>query len=397
MIGVREQTEMLKRGAAEIVPEAAFLEKLEGSVATGRPLKVKLGIDPTAQYVTLGWAVVLRKLRQFQDLGHDIILVIGDFTAMIGDPSGRNRTRPRLSEEEVAAYAERCLEQIFLILDSDLTTVVRNSEWLSPIGFERVIELASKVTVAQILEREDFATRLEQQRPLSLHEILYPLCQAYDSVALEANLEMGGIDQKFNILMGRELQREFGQEPQVGFFMPLLVGLDGKAKMSQSLDNYVGIVEEPQEMFGKLMSINDDLMRDYFVLCTDMVENDIETILLEHPMDAKKRLASEIVGIYHGALEAQKAQGGFEQVFSQRELPDCMPEVPMESGDLEVVDLLRKCTLVNSNNEARRLIEQGGVEINGVRIGDVRMKVTVKAGDVVRVGKRRFTRIIIAD
>jgi tyrosyl-tRNA synthetase len=402
MLPAEEQFKLLKRGAAEIVPEDEFLEKLKRSVATNKPLKVKLGLDPSVPDLHIGHAVVLRKLRQFQDLGHEVIIIIGDFTAMIGDPTGRIKTRPQLSREEVERNAQTYAQQYCTILDPAKTKVTFNSEWLSKLSFEDVIRLASQVTVAQLLEREDFSKRLREGHELRLHEILYPLCQAYDSVVLNADVEMGGVDQKFNILMGRELQRRLGQEPQVGFFMPLLVGLDGKEKMSKSLGNYVGITEHPKEMFGKLMSIPDELMRDYFILCTDVPEEEVERILDGHPMEAKKRLAWEIVRIYHGEDAANSAKEEFERVFSRRELPKdaydfvvSLSELGEEDGKLQLAKLLRAIGAASSNREAHRLIEQGAVEINGKRITDRFAKVEVKTGDIMRFGKHRWVRLVV--
>lgn len=403
MLPAEEQFQLLKRGAIEIVPEDEFMAKLKRSVATGQPLRVKLGLDPSVPDLHIGHAVVLRKLRQFQDLGHEVIIIIGDFTAMIGDPSGKVKTRPQLSREEVERNAQTYADQYCRILDRDKTRVVFNSEWLAPLTFEDVIHLAARVTVAQVLEREDFAKRLAEGRELRLHEILYPLCQAYDSVALKADVEMGGLDQKFNILMGRELQKQMGQEPQVGFFMPLLIGLDGKEKMSKSLGNYVGITEPPDEMFGKIMSITDDMMRDYFILCTDVPEVEIDEILRGHPMEAKKRLAWEIVRIYHGEGAANTAKEEFERVFSRREVPSDIPEVVVSIGSfrnaegdkLPLVDLLRAIGLAPSKNEARRLITQGAVEINGTRITDPFAHVKIHTGDIIRVGKRRWAKVVV--
>ncbi|MCS7254543.1 MAG: tyrosine--tRNA ligase [Armatimonadota bacterium] len=402
MLPAEVQFHILKRGSVEIVPEDEFLEKLKRSVATGKPLIVKLGLDPSVPDLHIGHSVVLRKLRQFQDLGHEVVIIIGDFTAMIGDPSGQVKTRPQLSREEVERNARTYAEQYCKILDRSKTKVTFNSEWLSKLSFEEVIKLASNVTVSQVLEREDFSRRLRSGSELRLHEILYPLCQAYDSVVLNADVEMGGIDQKFNILLGRELQRRLGKEPQVGFFMPLLIGLDGKEKMSKSLGNYVGIAEPPKEMFGKLMSMPDELMHDYFILCTDVPEDEIESILSGHPMEAKKRLAWEIVRIYHGEEEANEAKDEFERVFSRRELPTDVPEVVIslskigsEDGKLQLARLLCAIGVASSGREAHRLIEQGAVEINGERITDRFAKVEVKTGDIMRVGKHRWIKLIV--
>ncbi|MDR5702704.1 MAG: tyrosine--tRNA ligase [Armatimonadota bacterium] len=400
MMTPEQQLEILKRGAAEIITEEELLAKLR----KGRPLRIKLGLDPSVPDIHLGHAVVLRKLRQFQDLGHEVIIVIGDFTAMIGDPSGRIETRPQLSPEQVKENAKTYFDQYTRILDPSRTRVVFNSQWLSPLTFQEIIGLASKVTVARILERDDFAERMRQGLPLHLHEILYPLCQAYDSVALEADVEMGGTDQKFNNLMGRDLQREFGQEPQVVFLMPILVGLDGQQKMSKSLGNYIGIAEPPEEMFGKVMSLPDDLMVQYFVLCTDVPMEEVQAIdqgLKEgtlHPRDIKRRLAREIVTIYHGKAAATAAEEAFDRVFVAKELPEQVPEVLLEADDLEggriwIVKLLVLAGLVESNSEAKRLISQGGVSVDGRRITDIDTDLVVTDGMVVRVGKRRFARI----
>ncbi|MDR7433813.1 MAG: tyrosine--tRNA ligase [Armatimonadota bacterium] len=400
MMTPEQQLEILKRGAAEIITEEELLAKLR----KGRPLRIKLGLDPSVPDIHLGHAVVLRKLRQFQDLGHEVIIVIGDFTAMIGDPSGRIETRPQLSPEQVKENAKTYFDQYTRILDPSRTRVVFNSQWLGPLTFQEVIGLASKVTVARILERDDFSERMRQGLPLHLHEILYPLCQAYDSVALEADVEMGGTDQKFNNLMGRDLQREFGQEPQVVFLMPILVGLDGQQKMSKSLGNYIGIAEPPEEMFGKVMSLPDDLMVQYFVLCTDVPMEEVQAIdqgLKEgtlHPRDIKRRLAREIVTIYHGKAAATAAEEAFDRVFVAKELPEQVPEVLLEADDLEggriwIVKLLVLAGLVESNSEAKRLISQGGVSVDGRRITDIDTDLVVTDGMVVRVGKRRFARI----
>jgi tyrosyl-tRNA synthetase len=401
---VEEQMEIIRRGTIEIIPEEELIAKLKKSQQTGVPLKIKLGLDPTAPDIHLGHAVVLRKLRQFQDLGHEVIIIIGDFTASIGDPSGRSVTRPLLSPEEIAANARTYEEQYCQILDPAKTKVVFNSEWLGKLDLAGVIRITSKVTVARILERDDFATRLAEQRPLGLHEILYPVCQAYDSVALEADVEFGGTDQKFNILMGRDLQREFGQEPQVAIFTPLLVGIDGMQKMSKSLGNYVGITEPPNEMFGKLMSIPDDIMLQYFELCTDVPIPEIKQIEEGmasgklHPMEVKKRLAREIVTIYHGPEAAIEAQREFERVFSARELPSEIPVVVIpksafKDGKVWIVRLLTTAGFASTNSEARRLVEQGAVTLNEQKITDVNTELPIYGGEILRVGKLKFGRL----
>ncbi len=343
-------------------------------------------------------------MRQFQDLGHEVIIIIGDFTASIGDPSGRSITRPQLTHDEIMANAKTYYDQYCLILDPNKTRVVFNSEWLGKLTFIDLLKIAAKVTVARVLERDDFASRLAEGRPISMHELLYPICQAYDSVVLESDVEVGGTDQKFNILMGRDLQTQYGQEEQVGLFMPILPGLDGVQKMSKSLGNYVGISEEPKDMFGKLMSIPDELMPTYFELCTDVPLNEIEGIKNDlasgkaHPMEVKKRLAREIVSIYHSVEAAADAQAEFERVFSQREIPQDMPEVVLASGDLEngairIVKLLIQAGMAPSNSEARRLVQQGAVTIDGEKVVDPTASIEAKDGQVLRAGKLRFARI----
>ncbi|MBI4279075.1 MAG: tyrosine--tRNA ligase [Armatimonadetes bacterium] len=395
-----EQLTILRRGAAEIINEEELLAKLR----QGRPLRVKLGIDPTAPDIHLGFAVVLRKLRHFQDLGHQVIIVIGDFTGLIGDPSGKKETRPPLSPEEVARNAATYREQYGKILDPAKTRVTFNSQWLGPLAFHDVIRLAARTTVARILERDDFTERLREGRPIGVHEILYPLCQAYDSVVLEADVEMGGQDQKFNNLMGRDLQREHGQEPQIVFLMPILVGLDGVQKMSKSLGNYIGIAEPPDQMYGKVMSVPDDAMAQYFTLCTDVPLDEISAIGRGlaggtlHPRDVKRRLAREIVTIYHGADAAAAAERAFDRVFVERDLPEDIPEVTLSPEDVRdgriwVVRLLVLAGLTESNSEARRLISQGGVSIDGSRCTDIDAEIEVRPGMVLRVGKRRFARL----
>ncbi len=384
----------------EIISEEALLDKL----AQGRPLRVKLGVDPTAPDLHLGNAIVLRKLRQFQDLGHEAILVIGDFTGLIGDPSGKSETRPALAPEEIARNVQTYREQYSLLLDPVRTRVVFNSQWLRPLTFYDVIRLASRTTVHRILERDDFAMRFRQHQPIHLHELLYPLCQAYDSVAIEADVELGGTDQKFNNLMGRELQRELGQEPQVVLLTPLLPGLDGVQKMSKSLGNAIGITEPPREMYGKVMSLPDELMIPYFEYCTLVPLPEVrglEAALREgrvHPRDLKKRLAREITAIYHGAEAARAAEQEFERVFSGREVPEEIPEVALSraalrDGRMRLVHLLAQLELVDSHSEARRLVGQGGVSLDGQRVQDADTEVSVHDGLLVRVGRRRFARV----
>jgi tyrosyl-tRNA synthetase len=403
---IEQQLQVLQRGVAAIIPEDGLREKLEKSARTGKPLRVKLGLDPTAPDIHLGFAVVLRKLRQFQQFGHIACLIIGDFTAMIGDPSGRSKTRPQLSREEVEANARTYQQQLYRILMPERTEISYNSDWLGKMTFADVIQLASKYTVARILERDDFQNRLAEGKPLGMHEILYPLCQGYDSVAIQSDIEMGGTDQIFNNLVGRDLQREYGQDPQIVIAMPLLVGLDGVEKMSKSLGNYIGITEPPDQMFGKVMSLPDELMVSYFELCTDVPMDEVRQIAQGlnngtlHPMEVKRRLAREIVGIYHGAEAAQEADREFMRVFSAREMPEDIPEydVPadiVKDGRVWLPRLLYALGLVSSNSEGRRMIQQGAVEINGVRHADPNEEIEVNAlhGAVIRVGKLRFARV----
>jgi tyrosyl-tRNA synthetase len=401
---VEEQLALLRRGAEEIITE----EELRTKLMRGTPLRVKLGIDPTAPDVHLGWAVVLRKLRQFQDMGHIACLIVGDFTAMIGDPTGKSKTRRQLPREEVLQYVEKLKPQLFRILDPERTQLYYNADWLGKMSFADVIQLASKYTVARILEREDFANRLATGQPLGMHEILYPLCQGYDSVAINADVELGGSDQRFNNLVGRDLQREFGQEPQVVFLMPLLIGLDGKEKMSQSLGNYIGINEPPDQMFGKVMSLPDELMTHYFVLCTDVPLDEVQALERDwregrvNPRDVKRRLAREIVALYHGQEAAQHADEQFMRIFSQRQLPTEAPEIPIpmhlvrEDGTIPLAALIAAIGLAPSNSEARRLIQGGGVELEGERITDPNTRLTPDqlVGRLLRVGKHRFARLI---
>ncbi len=399
-LSAEEQLVLLRRGTVEIITEDDLLAKLR----QGRPLRVKLGVDPSAPDIHLGIAVVLRKLRQFQDLGHEAILVVGDFTGMIGDPSERKKTRPMLTREEIHRNAATYRDQYSKILDPRRTRVVFNSQWLGRMTFEDVIRLASKATVARILERDDFATRLRGGVPIFLHELLYPLCQAMDSVELQADVELGGTDQKFNNLMGRELQREFGQEPQVVVLTPLLVGLDGVEKMSKSLGNAIGITDPPEEMYGKVMSLPDRLIAHYFEFCTDVPLEEVRALErglqdgTVHPRDAKARLAREIVAIWHGPAAAAQAERAFERVFVARDLPEQIPEVTigreeLAAGRLPVVGLLVRTGLAPSRSEARRLIAQGGVSVDGSRVTDAEAEVEVRDGLILRVGRRRFARV----
>ena len=405
-LSIEEQVDLIGRGTAEIISKEELLRKLEMAREQARPLRVKLGLDPTAPDIHLGLAVVLRKLRQFQDLGHQVIVIIGDFTAMIGDPTGTSKTRPQLSEEQIGLNAKTYEEQYCKILDPSKTSTVFNSEWLGKMCFADVINLTAKTTVARVLERDDFADRLDRRVPISLHEMLYPVCQGYDSVHLEADIEMGGTDQKFNILAGRDLQRAHGQQPQVALLMPLLVGLDGSEKMSKSLGNYVGIYEPPNEMYAKLMSIPDELMGTYLNLATDVPLDEIRKLEVKladgdlHPKTVKQRLAREIVSIYHDQTAAASAEAKFEKVHRDRQLPEDLPDVHIPStaladGKIWLAHLITRAGFADSTSEARRLVQQGGVRLDNERITDSSLEIDLSSGSVLQVGKRRFARLII--
>lgn len=406
-LSLQEQVDLIKRGTAEIIPEEDLIKKLELSQRESRPLRVKLGLDPTAPDIHLGIAVVLRKLRQFQDLGHEVFVIIGDFTATIGDPSGKSETRKQLSAEEVSLNARTYEEQYCKILDPEKTRVVFNNQWLGKLNFAEVIQLTAKTTIARVLERDDFANRLARGQSIGVHEILYPICQGYDSVVLKADIEMGGSDQKFNILMGRDLQRAYGQEPQVALLMPLLVGTDGVQKMSKSLGNYVGINEPPDQIYGKLMSIPDELIVPYFELATEVTMFEVRQVkkgLKEqtlHPKKVKQSLAREVVAIYYDKAAAERAEAEFERVFKEKELPTEIPEVIISQTDFKdgkvwVIRLLTQVKFAASNREARTLIEQGGVSLNGEKITDSNLDTSLEDGAVLRVG-RRWARIKIAN
>ena len=396
-----EQFNIIKRGTVEIIPESELIAKLEKSIKENKPLKIKLGLDPTAPDIHLGSAVVLRKMRKFQDMGHEVHIIIGDFTAGIGDPTGKSKTRPHLTREQIEANAKTYYEQFFKILDEKKTVIHFNSEWLGAITFADAIRIMSHVTLARLIERDDFQNRLQENRPLAVHELTYPICQAYDSVYLESDVEVGGTEQKFNILMGRTLQTSYEKEAQVGLFMPLLVGLDGVNKMSKSLGNYVGITESPKDMFGKLMSLPDEMMLTYFELCTD-VDMDEATALCEgvkagtvHPMDVKKRLAREIIAIYHSIEDANEAQAEFERVFSQRDVPSDIKEVKIAEDKPNLLTLMQQAEFGLSNSDMRRLIKDGAVSIDGEKVTDFKAEIEIKPeGVVLKAGKRKFCKFI---
>lgn len=402
---VAEQLAYLQKGSTEIIREAELQAKLEKSAKTGKPLRVKLGVDPTAPDIHLGHTVVIRKLKHFQEMGHTAVFLIGDFTAMVGDPTGQSETRPPLTREQVNSNAQTYLEQVFKILDREKTEIRYNSEWLDKLTSYDIVRLCAKYRVARMLEREDFHTRLTNQQPISMHELLYPLLVAYDSVVLEADVELGATEQKFNLLMGREIQREYGQETQVAFTMPILVGLDGSRKMSKSLGNYVGITETPGEMFGKMMSIPDELMWSYYELVTDRTPEEISQLKTEvtggsvHPMDVKMRLAQEVIAGFHGEEAARKAGENFQRVFRDRQAPEEAPSKNMPPGAPQMIkSLLMTLGLVASVSEAERLVKQGAVEIDGQRIDDPRKEIDFsKPRDfLLRAGKKKFVRVIVA-
>jgi tyrosyl-tRNA synthetase len=420
---VEEQLAYLKKGVAEIVPEAELRAKLGKSLKTGKPLRVKLGVDPTAPDIHLGHTVVIRKLKHFQEMGHTAVFLIGDFTAMVGDPTGQSETRPPLSREQVNANAQTYLEQVFKILDREKTEIRYNSEWLEKLSSYDIVRLCAKYRVARMLEREDFRKRISEQQPISVHEFLYPLLVAYDSVVLEADVELGATEQKFNLLIGREIQREYNQELQIAVMMPILVGLDGQRKMSKSLGNYVGITEPPVEMFGKMMSIPDELMWSYYELVTDRTPGEIAELKKEvtsgklHPMDAKMRLAEEVVSGFQGADAGRKAAENFQRVFRDRQAPEQMAEIRLrrtvgalvgtivrDGAVVEQVITAKKWSQVltylgqiGSAAEAERLIKQGGFEIDGQLVTDptVKLNFDEAATHKVRVGKKKFLRIVV--
>jgi tyrosyl-tRNA synthetase len=398
-IPIPEQLDYIRKGAVEIIREEELVEKLRRAQKNGKPLRIKAGFDPTAPDIHLGHTVQLRKMKHFQDLGHTAIFLIGDFTTLIGDPSGRNVTRKQLSKQEILENAETYKQQVFKILNPTTTVVDFNSRWMSGLGADGFIKLAARYTVARIIEREDFSNRLKNQLPISMHELLYPLVQGYDSVALEADVELGGTDQKFNLLVGRDLQREYGQESQIVMTMPLIEGIDGVQKMSKSLGNYVGINEAPNEQFGKIMSISDDLMWKYWELVTDVSVKDIAAMKTRHPKEVKEDLAATIITQYHGATAASAAREHFQSVFSQKELPADIEtkKLPVNATPIKLTKLLASLGLAPSVTEAQRLIESGAVHLNDQRVTNVKAEFDVSApGEhTFKVGKRRFLRVIV--
>jgi tyrosyl-tRNA synthetase len=399
---VEEQLAHLRKGIAEVIREDELKARIENAIKTGVPMRVYLGVDPTAPDIHLGHTVVLRKLKAFQDMGHTAIFLIGDFSAMIGDPTGVSETRPPLTREHVEHNAKTYLEQVFKILDKSKTEVRYNNEWLGKLSSQEVVQLCAKYRLARMLEREDFRSRLAENHPISVHELLYPLLTAYDAVALKSDVELGATEQKFNLLVHREIQREFGLQAQVVLTMPILVGLDGERKMSKSLGNYVAITEPPSQMFGKLMSISDTTMWSYYELLTDFgpqvitrLRDEVSKGLL-HPMDAKMQMAHTIVAGFHGEAAAKEATDNFQQVFRDRKAPTAMPELKLAAGTRALHAVLTEAQLAPSRSEAERLIKQGAVEVNGEIEKDWKRVIELKAGDALpmRVGKKKFLKIV---
>jgi len=397
---LNEQLDIIMRGVAEVVPQDDLARKIERSIAAKTPLTVKLGCDPSRPDLHIGHSVVLRKLRQFQDLGHQAVLIVGDFTGMIGDPSGRSKTRPPLTLEETRHNGQTYFEQATRILSTKKIQMLYNSEWLAKMSFADVIQLGAKYTVARMLERDDFERRYRAGEPISIHELLYPLAQAMDSVAVRADVELGGTDQKFNLLVGRDIQREYGADAQVAVTMPILPGTDGVEKMSKSLDNYIGISEPPQQIYGKTLSIPDTVIYQYFLLATDASAAELEAVKRDlenpahNPRDSKRRLARMLVAMYHGTDAAQAAEKEFDRIFVRKEMPDELPEFQLTAeGPVGILRILTETKLASSNSEARRLIDQGGVMVDGSRVTEPTAEIKLGSGIVVKVGKRKFARV----
>ena len=400
---IDEQISLLRKGTVDCVPEEELRRKLERSAKTGKPLRVKAGFDPTAPDIHLGHTVLIRKMRHFQQLGHRVIFLIGDFTGMIGDPSGRSATRPALTRAQIDDNAETYKQQIFKLLDPELTEIRFNNEWFSKFGADDFVRLAGRATVAQVLEREDFKKRFQAQEPISMHELLYALAQGYDSVALESDVELGGTDQKLNLLMARQIQQAYGiKEPQLIMTTPLLEGLDGVQKMSKSLNNYIGITERPRDMFGKIMSISDDLMWRYYELATDVSLAEIADFKAatqsgaRHPRDLKVDLARRIVSDFHSQNDAEQANQEFDRMFREHQAPADVPIVERPAGAVRLVKLLALEGLAPSVSEAQRLVAQGGVRVNGERVSDVKLELGLQIGDeaLIQVGNRKFLRVV---
>ena len=396
---LNEQMDLIRRGAVEIIPEDELVRKLEKSIKENKPLNIKLGCDPSRPDLHIGHSVVLRKLAQFQSLGHQAILIIGDFTGMIGDPSGRNATRPALTLKETRINGESYFNQATKILNREKTRMVYNSEWLGEMNFEEVIKLASKYTVARMIERDDFTKRFKKGEPISVHEFLYPLAQAMDSVAIKSDVELGGTDQKFNLLVGRDIQREYGIEPQCILTMPLIVGTDGVEKMSKSYDNYIGISDQPKDIYGKTLSIPDKLIYTYFELATSISSVELSKIKKQlddqnvNPRDIKRKLARALVSMYYGESEAQFAEEEFDKIFINKGIPDKINEFSISEKKIGILDLITKVDFAASRGEAKRLVMQGGVTIDGEKIVDINSEIVVKDGLILKVGKRKFVKL----
>ena len=397
---LERQMEILKRGVEEIISEDELKTRLKKSIEDNKPLRVKLGIDPTGSDLHIGHAVPLRKLKQFQDLGHTVVFLIGTFTAKIGDPTGKNETRKMMTNEEIDNNIKTYLDQVNLILDPEKTEVVYNADWLEKLSLEEVLGLLSQFTVSKMISREDFAKRLSENKPVSLVEFMYPILQGYDSVAINADVELGATEQKFNILRGRDLQNAAGQKPQICMLMPILEGLDGVNKMSKSLNNYIGITEEPNDMFGKTMSISDEMMYKYYIYATEISQDDIKTLKMDvengkmHPMEAKKQLAQEIVRLYHGEEKAKEAREHFEIRFSKKEIPDDIPVHEISIKEIGAIDLLSdELGFCNSKSEARRLIKQGGFKINDEQERNLQAMIKIEDGMVIRAGKKKMVKL----
>lgn len=397
---VKEQIDLLSRGVEDFVSPEGLEKKLESATQSGKPLRVKLGADPSRPDLHIGHAVVLRKLRQFQDFGHTAVLIIGDFTASIGDPTGRNKTRPSITLEEARDYGKSYLEQASVVLDTNRLEVVHNSDWLNVMNFSEVIKLAGQVTVAQMLERDDFSNRYKSGTPISVHEFLYPLAQAQDSVHLKSDVELGGTDQLFNLLMGRELQKKIGQAPQIIMTLPLLEGTDGVEKMSKSYDNYIGLSDTPSEMFGKVLSIPDEMIVKYLTLTTNLSMSDIQSVnekmkAGENPRDFKRQLGRELVKVYYDETAAQEAQQAFDNLFIKKDIPDEMPELELNTKDETLLSVLDQSGLFGSKGEIRRLIKQNAVSIDGEKTGDEYHAFDTSGEYVIKAGKRKFLRVIL--
>lgn len=397
---VNEQMDLIKRGASEIIPEEELVKKLEKSIKENKPLNIKLGCDPTRPDLHLGHSVVLRKLAQFQQLGHRSILIVGDFTGMIGDPSGRNSARPPLSLEQARENGKSYWEQASKILDKKKTKIVHNSDWLGKMSFEDVIKLSSKYTIARMIERDDFTKRFKGGIPISIHEFLYPLAQAMDSVAIESDVELGGTDQKFNLLVGRDIQKEFGMEPQIILTLPILVGTDGVEKMSKSYDNYIGITDAPSDIYGKTLSIPDNVIFTYYELATDISNEELVSIKNDlvnpsvNPRNIKRALARKFVEMYHSAKAAADAEEEFDRIFIKKDVPDDIPEYKASVKEMPLLDLIVEINFAPSKGEARRLVQQGGVMLDGEKVTDIQAIVEFGKGQILKVGKRKFIKLV---